>query len=250
MLRVADANADKMNLPIRETITGVQFNIALGGPVTPVIPTVDRAPMMGVVFKRTEIENVGGLPATVAAEEFQLGRQALVYTTTRYDRWRLYKERFAGLFTPVLDAVLSGANVASLRLEYRDRFNYSGDPTAAKVSELLREGCELIAPHVFAQKHLWHSHTGMFLEADGAEHRLVQILIDANDITISVDQPPRRSVSVITGVQDFFQAEGLETKDQQASDLVARFEELHVASKDLFKGMLTEAAQKSVGLTD
>lgn len=250
MLRVADVNADKMNLPIRETITGVQFNIALGGPVTPVMPTVDHAPMMGVVFKRTEIENVGGQSATVAVEEFQLARPTLIYTTVRYDRWRLYKERLANLLTPVLDVALSGANVAYLRLEYRDRFIFSGEPGAAKVSELLREGCELIAPHVFARKHLWHSHTGMFLEVDGAERRLVQILIDANDVTVAGGQAPKRSVSLTTGVQDFFEAEGLETKDQKASSLVARFEALHVASKELFKDMLTEAARKRVGLLD
>jgi uncharacterized protein (TIGR04255 family) len=247
VLRAADANADKMNLPIRETITGVQFNIAPAGPLGAVTPTVDHAPMMGVVFKRTEIETVGGLTTTVAAEEFQLGRPALVYTTVRYDRWQFYKERLAALLTPVLEIALSGANVAYLRLEYRDRFTFSGEPAAAEVSELLRKGCELIAPHVYAQKQLWHSHTGMFLEADGVERRLVQILIDANDITMAKDQAPRRSVSLITGVQDFFE-EGLE--DQQVSALIAQFESLHIKSKELFRDMLTEGAREKVGLLD
>jgi uncharacterized protein (TIGR04255 family) len=250
MLRAADANADKMNLPVRETMTGFQLNIGPAGPFAATVPTVDHAPMLGVVFKRNEIESVGGLPTTVAVEEFQLGRQALVYTTVRYDRWRLYKERLAALLSPVLSAALSGANVAHLRLEYRDRFVFSGEVDAANTADLLRVGSELIAPHVFALKQMWHSHTGMFIAAPGAHRRLVQILVDAQDVTTANDQTPRRSISLITGVQDFFRVEGLESSEQETPVLIDQFEALHVASKELFEKMLTDAAKTRVGLMD
>lgn len=248
VLRAVDARADKLRLPTRETITGFQFNIGPAGPLMPVTPTVDHAPMMGVVFKRNEIESVGSVTTTVAAEEFQIGRQALVYNTVRYDRWRLYQERLEELLTPTLTAALAGANVAHLRLEYRDRFIFSGEPVSASTSELLRQGCNLIAPHVFSQSGLWHSHTGMFVPAEGTQKRLVQILIDANDVTVADNPAVRRSISVVTGVQDFFEVEGAEVMDQDASVLVAQFAKLHDASKELFKDMLTEAARKRVGL--
>jgi uncharacterized protein (TIGR04255 family) len=250
MLRAADANADKMNLPIRETMTGFQLNIGPTGPLAAAVATVDHAPMLGVVFKRNEIATVGGLPTTVAVEEFQLGRQALVYTTVHYDRWRLFKERLAALLTPVLSAALSGANVAHLRLEYRDRFIFSGEVDAADTADLLRVDSELVAPHVFAQKQMWHSHTGMFVVAPGAERRLVQILVDAQDIKTATDQTPRRSISLITGIQDFFQVEGLESKEQETPVLIDQFEALHRASKELFKKMLTDVAKQRIGLLE
>ena len=45
MLRAADANADEMNLPVRETMTGFQLNIGPAGPFAATVPTVDHAPI-------------------------------------------------------------------------------------------------------------------------------------------------------------------------------------------------------------
>jgi hypothetical protein len=139
-----------------------------------------------------------------------------------------------------------GSERCATRLEYRDRFHFAGEPRVAKVSELLLEGCDLIAPHIFTREDLWHSHAGMFLSADGVDRRLVQIQIDASDVTIAETEGVRRSVSLITGVQDFLEAE--QTKEQQANDIVNQFNALHIASKKLFQDMITEAARKRIGL--
>lgn len=201
----------------------------------------------GIAFQRREVAKPGAFGAVVVSEQLSIERGAIVYNSMHYTRWRDFKEKISFLFEPLLETILSGSSLYAIRLEYRDRFNYFGDLAEAAPSELLREGSRLVAPHVFSQTGMWHSHTGMFEEAPATPRRLVQIAIDATDHKESDRE--WRSVSLMTGLEDRFQVEGLDAPDQEPSTILVRFDDLHTKSKALFKELLTDERLKQIGLT-
>lgn len=242
-LRIADKLAASSDLPIREPISEVMINFKPGaGP-----QLLENTPVTGIVFKRNEIDkDPTGLPLTVPVEELVVHAQNVVFQSRRYTRWSEYKNRCFELLTPVLDALLSGASVAQLRLEYRDRFTFMGKAEEASAKGLLQPGSDYLAPHIFNQTRLWHSHTGMFLDAIGVQNRLVQINIDANDFQSA--ERAVRSVSIMTGVQDNFAPPTLEAEDQTAPQLLGRLDDLHELSNGVFKSLITKEIAAEIGL--
>jgi len=243
-LRIADQVSSKNNLLQRTLLTGIQVKVQQGV----VLPSA-AAPANGISFKRTVMEEgPSGHIVTVAAEELVVDRQAVVFRSRRYDRWKQFKQVLFELVPPVLDGLLASAAAGNARLEYRDRFTYSDDPSKAPVDELLRKGSPFIAEHVFDVAYPWHSHTGMFVHSEGVARRLVQIAIDATDLDAPGVDGMKRSIAIMTGIQDNFHPVDLQTDDQSSDMIMRRFEGLHDYSKDIFRKLITDAVAKRIGL--
>jgi uncharacterized protein (TIGR04255 family) len=244
-LRAADKASAQSQLVERTSLTGIQVKVHQGV----ILPTA-ALPANGISFKRTVMEEGPlGNVVTVAAEELVVDRQSVVFRSRRYERWNQFKHMLFELVPPVLDALLGSTAAQSARLEYRDRFTYSGNSSDAPTEELLRKGSPYIAQHVFDAGQLWHSHTGMFVQSEGVTRRLIQIAIDATDIEPAEEDGVRRSVAIMTGVQDDFRGAGIQAEDDQDRDMImGRFESLHDCSKEFFRKLITDDVATRIGL--
>jgi uncharacterized protein (TIGR04255 family) len=243
-LRAADGVTARVKLTQRDAIAGLQFNVQPGGS-----PRVESTPTMGISFKRTEIEtNHLGTVQTVAVEELAVDRQSLVFRSRRYERWKQFTERANELLQPILSVLLDSTSVQSIRLEYRDRFTHAGKAKEAKTEELLRVGSPLIAPHVFEEPNMWHSHTGMFVDSDSVERRLIQINVDAVDVQLPGNDFMSRSIAIMTGIQDHFRIGGIDDEDQQTAFVVGRLEDMHELSNALFRRLICDEVCNRIGL--
>ena len=240
-LRTADAVSKNFGLLERNPVTGVSFKIE-GGLVSP----SETGPTNGMAFRRTIMEeNHSGNTVPVAADELVVDRQRIVFRTRRYIRWAQFHDAMATLLQPLLDGLLGSISVQSVRLEYRDRFTYTGEPNAAPAELLLRKGSPLIAQHVFALTSPWHSHTGMFEPSPGVQRRLIQIEIAATDVKRG--NTLKRSIGIMTGAQDNFAAS--EETDQEALQILGRLPDLHSRSKNLLRAIITPEVAVKIGLT-
>lgn len=239
-----DADAIRKAAGLSETMPAIQFMI--GAPPSP----ATGPPVSATLFMSSKAIDVSGMPRA-PLETLTIGRAGLALQTTVYTRWDAFFERMRMLLVPPLRAALRSTGILSLRLEYKDSFRFVGDgpPIAARLLNL-KSG--LIAPHVFENEQLWHSHTGFFEQAAGCKERLVQINIDAN-VSADTGTPDVsfRSVTITTAVQNNLTSGGSESLDNEeelANSQIAMFDSLHQRSKDLFRQIISNETASQVGI--
>ncbi len=134
--------------------------------------------------------------ANSPVETLVLENQALVYEMSQYTRWQEFMERFGLVGLPTLSEALDVTDLASLSLEYIDRFVFDGDPTKARPDALLINVSSNLHADAACGKELWHFHKGWFEVADGLR-LLINQNIDAQDGQ-GADGIPLRSLQVFT----------------------------------------------------
>jgi uncharacterized protein (TIGR04255 family) len=245
VVRDAEAMCKAAGLTERNVTSGIQITINPAG--MPPQPTQIDA----IVFVRpSTIELPGGGLQKTVAESLSIGRTSLTVQTYDYTRWHPFFGRLQLLLTPPLRSALHAVSTANLRLEYRDHFRFEG--TGAPIAaELLRVGSELIAPHVFNNEKLWHSHTGFFEDAEGCDARLIQINVDANDASRIGDAAPFRLIAITTAVQNnlTISAEPLENEEETAKLQLTMFNSMHDRSKAIFRELISDVTAERVGIT-
>jgi len=128
-------------------------------------------------------------------EVLSLLGNALSLETADYDRWSKLLDRFTDLSSKLVETLLDLSDIASLSLEYFDRFYFTGEPEAAKPQDFLQEVSSAIPPAALDKGQLWHLHRGWFeLEQHG--RLLVNQNFDAQDGI--VEDRPARSVQILT----------------------------------------------------
>ncbi|HEV7880227.1 TIGR04255 family protein [Bradyrhizobium sp.] len=246
VVRDAEGVCKAAGLGEKSVVNAVQITIGL--PAGPPPPTTVDA----MVFMRSQATNIpgGGLQRS-ALEALTVSREGLNFQTSVYTRWDAFFERIQLLLKPPLRSALHSIAVTNLRLEYKDVFRFVGEgkPIA---EELLNTCSDLIAPHVFRNEKLWHSHTGFFEDALGCKERLVQINVDANfSATRGSTEPPFRAVTITTAVQNNLanaSAEALDNEDEIANSQILMFDSLHLRSKELFVKLISKQTASQVGI--
>jgi hypothetical protein len=110
----------------------------------------------------------------------------------------------------------------------------------------------LIAPHVFKNSRLWHSHTGFLEEAEGCDSRLIQVNVDSNEAMNLGDPANFRIVGITTAVQNNLlrtSADALDSEEALANYQLQMFVSMHERSKDIFKQLISDATAARVGLS-
>jgi hypothetical protein len=252
VVRGAEASCKAAGLTEKLPINSIQFTIGAQGAAAQTTP----AAVEGMLFKRSvtveasPTEGAQNSSSVVIAESFTVSRSGLNYQTTVYTRWGAFFDRMSLLVRPALREALHAVRTASLRLEYKDSFRFHGTQ-APLAAELLNQKSDLIAPHVFLNEKLWHSHTGFFEDAEGCEARLVQINIDANMMKSITDAEPFRTVNIMTAVQNNLRSpseEDLDNEEDQVRLQLAMFDSLHLRSISLFKEIVSSEAAVRVGM--
>jgi len=171
--------------------------------------------------------------------------EAIVWLTTNYIRWPPFINQFKTVADDILNTYLDALTPTSIRLEYWDRFIWSGTWEDMKPSELIRPDSQCHVPHALKAKREWHSHAGWFKYFDqpqtGIRRQLTNINIDAISATRKIDGVEKPSIGIYTMMQN----------EGTAETKVAIFEqlnELHFELLKLFEEVVTPNTADQIGL--
>jgi len=245
VVRDSEGPARAAGLSEKANLQGFEITIGLPQQTAP-------APLVGVQFLRTTaVDSPAGSVQRKLQEAVLINKSGLIFQSAVYSRWEAYSSRIQLLLRPALRTALHSVGVANIRLEYKDSFRHLGDgkPLART---LLNPDSRLIAPHVFDNEQLWHSHTGFFESAPNCKERLIQVNIDSNfGFDISRPQEQFRMVAITTGVQNNFdvsQSQPIENEEELANFYLAMVESLHGRAIEVFKNLVSSAIAVRIGL--
>lgn len=139
-------------------------------------------------------------------------------------------------------------SIGSVRLEYWDRFIWTGDWSDFELRQLIRDDTQYVSAQLFQAKRERHSHNGWFEYLEG-ERRLFNVNIDVTAFSSS-PQHSRidPSVGIYILVQD--QAELERVKSFTSIDVNERLQKLHRDSKNMLSNLLLETHSNRIGLGD
>ncbi|HEX2554204.1 MAG TPA: hypothetical protein VHL98_10910 [Microvirga sp.] len=136
-----------------------------------------------------------------------------------------------------------------MKLEYWDRFVFDGPAHDVDYGSLLNSASGHLPKFGFETKGLWHSHVGYFAEPGLSSRRLINLNIDAFDVSRSIGAPLEapeqlRSVGIYSMVQDDQGHRSLAS----GSDTVSSLEEMHTILKLLLADVITRQAAERISL--
>ena len=221
-LKTLELKAYELGLTSAVNSTRLQFKITVDG-------TTSEEPTVGgrIFTRRADAEEE--LADSKALEQVRLDGERLVYRTWDYISWEWHSERIQALFKPCL-AVLDPIVVFSaVGMEYLDRFKCTGSVAGGNLEALLRTDSDLLAPHIFKAKSLFHSHTGAFVNDDPVNRQLQTCQVDAID-----DDEGQRWVNITTKHEYRFSSEATEN-----ADALLVYAEQHTNLKDMLAKIIT-----------
>lgn len=174
-------------------------------------------------------------------ETLILENNALVYETSQYSSWKNFIDRFDQVGRPTLSDVLNVTDLASLSLEYIDRFVFDGDASKARPDELFKNVSENLHVDAACGRELWHLHKGWF-ETTKNLRLLINQNFDAQSGQLA-DGTQLRSVQVFTKTEFRPDQEGIDFEGIQA-----HLDIMHDRSIDLFADVLKSEMLPHVGL--
>jgi uncharacterized protein (TIGR04255 family) len=240
IIRLGEEVAVSAGLKGRQNVTSLQFT--LGGAST-------MAPTLGQVFSSFVEVDEGPVVPNQFAEQLSVEQSQFVYRTSRYISWEWQSERIRVLVLPLLAAAIASVPLASIKMEYLDRFRFDAeDVFTAKYFAVLREGSPWIAPQVFSRNDLWHSNTGAFVPTDDGQKVLEQV-----QITVLDDAPPVGSDKShtrwlnITTTRDYRFAQGVDVEPSNP-DVMVVLNQMHTELKHTLASLITDAMTKRIGL--
>jgi len=231
----AAADLTKMGF-LQQGMSAVSFEFGPDGRVAPLASAVGSTPR---ILSRPDQTTA----LTIAPDH-------LVFATQSYVRWQPFigdVERYA---IPVISAMLEIVSIASVRLEYWDRFTWSGTWADFDVQKLLQPNCPYFAPEAARQAQQWHSHAGWFTK-DGALRRLTNINIDVVDVVKDLAYQGQPSVGIYSSLTDQPNVPGYETTEPPALDakfIVDRLENQHLALKAILGHIIVDEMANRIGL--
>ncbi|UCI17865.1 hypothetical protein FJ970_22550 [Mesorhizobium sp. B2-1-8] len=214
--------------------------------LNPTAPQVQQTVANGMQFQKLSVVRVNeDAVANKAVEELIVDPNQIVYRNMNYSRWDNISGLYWDMNAEAITSVLDNVPIRAIRLEYLDRFLFDGDPDQASAKGVIKQGSEVVTPHIFHLNDLWHSHTGKLEKTDGENRRLFQVNIDMIDM-VGPDSIPKRSIALVSAVEDRFAGGGLE--GGTVSSLRATFDDLHKQVKELFKSVVDDGMLAAVGL--
>lgn len=243
MIREIEKVSSAMGLIDRQPIEGIHVNLAAPNSVSTVRGS-------GVLLQRNSLlRNPAGQVEQVLTMQVELSANQIVFQTWRYDRWAREREHALRLLSGPLRIAIAAVRMASVRLEYLDRFYFDGDAAGASAASLLKKGSPWISPHAFDADDLWHSHSGKFLDAHPEMRTLAVVNADAQDLTAPQHLAGRRSLVLLSGVERQFANPGWELEEEDVENFLATLmDDLHDSAINLFRDVIDPAFADKNGL--
>lgn len=184
----------------------------------------------------------GGLGLTMSSN-------ALVWQTTSYVRWAPFIGQFEELVAPLVEQVTDIVPISVVKLEYLDRFFWTGEWENIDYGQLLGISSDLVAHRGSKAQREWHSHVGWFHQlAD--RRRLLNVNLDVFAMPRGEEQVLRPTVGIFTMAQDqaLAEATGVPPTWAEGERVADVLEGQHHALKELLAGVITNEAANEIGL--
>ena len=185
-------------------------------------------------------------------EEISFRRDQITYSVYQYDRWNDLRNRVFAALNTTVETLLRTVELNIIKLEYWDRFTFTGSTDNAAYKELLRSESRHLPRFFTETPSLWHSHVGYFLPANQEIKRLINLNVDVADIPLPIQPEPapsqpevQRSVGIYSLAQDQIDAAVSPTSGGQIFSLL---DDLHAALKKVFADVITPEAADLISL--
>ena len=215
---------------------------------------------MGLLgFTFDSLRSDGAVERSISLEDRKLS-----IVRADYEGWDKTWGEAREIFKLMLPIIMERSDVASLDLEFKDRFVFDGGRGEFKAEMVLRSENKFLVPNVFDVQDLWHSYHGFFDYKDQPHpHQLLNVIevqLLPADTVGSADQPGlhldlRLSHRCVPGV-DKPAASGVVLSQLiellgdggAAAQLNAYMSEMHDANKALLKGLINDDMCARIGL--
>jgi uncharacterized protein (TIGR04255 family) len=177
---------------------------------------------------------------------------ALVWTTTRYVRWEPFAAQLAESINPLLLLYADAVPVEVVKLEYLDRFFWSGTWADMRADALLRFDTGFVAAAAARGGREWHSHAGWFSFLEEPFRRLVNVNVDVTSAVKPGDTAACPSAAILTMMQD--QAVSGPEDDGQyhgvelPGDPISRLGDIHTSLKSVLRDVIVAEMGERIGL--
>lgn len=185
----------------------------------------------------------GDLPAFAGSdfnEQIEALPVGLSVRSAVYSDWEAMRQRLRHWLTEPLAICLEFTGVQAIRLEYQDRFIWTGAAGAIQAAQVIRRDTPLVAPHVFDRGDAWHSHTGHFIEGRTVPS-VEQLHIGIQD---TPQQAGTRSMSIMSAREDRVGGKA----ELTAEDVFEIADSMHDDLSRLIRQVLTEEALESINM--
>ena len=233
VLRIAEAKAFEAGLKSRHSV-GMNIPVPIEGP-----PIVFRG-IQGQLFNDLAEPAEGAPVGRKIAEQLQVDQQSITYRTWRYVSWSWQIERLRTMILPVMEEMSGVVALSAVQLEYLDKFRLDAEPEEGSIKLIIRQGCELVPPHVLEKAGLWHSYTGSFLPSSDGTRQLELVNIDVVDQPNAETPTQTRWMNILTVRQDTFSPEALETGGASGAEVFEVLASMHPQLKRLLGRIITD----------
>ncbi|WP_431322218.1 TIGR04255 family protein [Rhizobium sp. YTU87027] len=169
----------------------------------------------------------------------------IALSTPQYVRWAHFHNLIEKILRPLCDAYNNIVSINAVKLEYWDRFLWTGSWSDFDVDQLLDVSSGVISQKAMQAEREWHSHCGWF-EFLGPSKRLVNVNADVVEVREN-GVTPLPSIGIYTMMQD-----QVFTPEHQANfeavSASKKFDELHVGLKNLFASLILKSYATRIGL--
>ena len=174
--------------------------------------------------------------------------KALVWGSTQYTRWAQFKSQLETTLFPVLRSFSEVIDPILVRLDYLDRFIWTGTWSDFDLSGLMRPGLDVMPLISKTAKRERHTHNGWF-EPNGRLRRLVNRNVDVVEGTTLGSKVVQPSVGIYTLLQDEF-IQPFEGTNPLADikSLQQAIEQQHLDLKAMMTDTISENMAKRIGL--
>lgn len=241
-LKASEDAAFDAGLRSRHFVQGLEFTMGPAG--------LSAGPSQGANVRGQMFNSLADAENAVASsqlgEQLHVHQNQLVYRTWQYVSWSWQSERLRTLFSPALQVLAGSISIQSQRLEYLDRFRSDGNPPGSELESIIRKDSQFIAPHVFLEEDLWHSHTGAFLPSIDTTKRLQQVHLDL------LPDPPTgaRWLNIMTAREDRFDDLSLDAVETNADVMLEAYNVMHSELKTLLAAIITDSMARRIYLKD
>lgn len=227
-----DGESERLSLGFNNTNSREGHQIAFGPGVQNTIPSEQQ--YFGWDWQKLSTNNS---PLEILVQE----DRSLIYESLEYSRWGEFSERFGKVSNPFLEAASEVVDVASVSLEYVDRFVFEGAPEKADPTLALKNLENVVEGEALTGRKLWHFHRGWFERLDD-ENVLVNQNIDAQDGTVPEGNSVR-SLQIFTKTELRLVPGSFSLVWLQNS-----LQSLHKRSKEVFAQNLTDDLIEKIGI--
>jgi uncharacterized protein (TIGR04255 family) len=211
---------------------GLQFDVLTGK----IVPLENGGPLSFVTADR-------GTTVTITPNQVSI-------LTLRYIRWANFKSAIDELLLQTIIDFCKSVSIVATKLEYRDRFLWSGTWDNFDVMQLLKRDSEFFAAKAAHAAQQWHSHAGWFEFPIKGVQRLVNVNIDVASVNTPNAVGLKPSVGIHTAIQDSVVAipPNKDPKWVPEADVVQLLTEHHIYLKALLVSIISDEMAKRIGL--